>query len=52
MAPGGRGKGESDEDREHQRKYVQDSDQLFTEDGQKILDPETGFPAVPPTIGS
>jgi uncharacterized protein YukE len=50
MAPGGRGKGE--EDQEHQRKYVVDSDQLFTEDGQKLVDPETGYPAVPPTIGT
>ncbi len=50
MPPAGaRGKGE--EDSEHQRKYVQDSDALFTEEGDKLVDPETGYPAVPPTIG-
>ncbi len=50
MPPAGaRGKGE--EDRERQRKYVQDDDALFTEKGDKLVDPETGYPAVPPTIG-
>ncbi|WP_410666976.1 hypothetical protein [Amycolatopsis sp. cmx-4-68] len=50
MAPGaGRGKGE--EDREHQRKYVLDEDQLFDGD-DGLRDPETGYRAAPPTIGA
>ncbi|SEB38918.1 hypothetical protein SAMN04489727_1276 [Amycolatopsis tolypomycina] len=51
MAPGpGRGKG-SEEDQEHQRKYVLDTT-LFDEDGNEITDPVNGLPAVPPTIGT
>ncbi len=49
LAPGGRGK--TEEDREHQRKYVRDDDTLFTDDDREELDPVTGLPAVPPTIG-
>jgi hypothetical protein len=50
MAQGGRG-GKTDEDREHDRKYVLDEDTLFDEDG-KTVDPVTGLPVVPPTIGA
>jgi hypothetical protein len=48
MAPGGRGKKEDDE--EHQRKFVLDTDTLFGEEGRTV-DPVTGLPVVPPTIG-
>ncbi|WP_143268013.1 hypothetical protein [Amycolatopsis alba] len=51
MMPPGGARGKSEEDRERQRKYVQDDDALFTEKGDKLVDPETGYPAVPPTIG-
>ncbi|RJQ83752.1 hypothetical protein [Amycolatopsis panacis] len=51
-AGGGKGKGE--EDKEHQRKYVQDDDSAFDitddEDG-RLRDPRTGLPPTPPTIG-
>ncbi|MEV7043090.1 hypothetical protein [Amycolatopsis sp. NPDC051061] len=50
LAHGGRGKAE--EDREHHRKYVRDDDTLFTEDDREELDPVTGLPPVPPTIGA
>ena len=50
MAQGGRG-GKTEEDREHERKYVVDEDGLFDEDG-KTVDPVTGLPVVPPTIGA
>ncbi|SEP52435.1 hypothetical protein [Amycolatopsis saalfeldensis] len=50
MAQGGRG-GKTEEDREHERKYVLDDDGLFDEDG-KTVDPVTGLPPVPPTIGA
>ncbi|WP_370946984.1 hypothetical protein AB5J62_05355 [Amycolatopsis sp. cg5] len=46
MAPGARGKGE--EDSEHARKYGLEEVPFTTED----IDPETGYPVVPPTIGS
>ncbi|WP_410665849.1 hypothetical protein [Amycolatopsis sp. lyj-84] len=50
MAPGGRGKPE--EDKEHQRKYVLAEDTLFTEEDKKDVDPTTGLPPAPPTIGA
>jgi uncharacterized protein YukE len=51
MAPGtGRGKGE--EDREHKRKFVRNEDTLFTDEDRDNLDPTTGLPPVPPTIGA
>jgi uncharacterized protein YukE len=51
MAPGaGRGKGE--EDREHKRKFMVDEDTLFTDEDRQYLDPITGLPPVPPTIGA
>ncbi|WP_410626448.1 WXG100 family type VII secretion target [Amycolatopsis sp. cmx-8-4] len=51
MAPGaGRGKGE--DDREHKRKFMLDEDTLFTDEDRKHLDPTTGLPPVPPTIGA
>ncbi|MFF0149043.1 hypothetical protein ATK36_5265 [Amycolatopsis sulphurea] len=52
MGAGGRGKGE--EDKEHQRKYGVDDDSAFDitdDEGGRILDPRTGLPPVPPTIG-
>lgn len=52
MAGGGKGKGE--EDKEHQRKYGIDDDSAFSlvdENGERALDPRTGLPPTPPTIG-
>ncbi|MGW4490133.1 hypothetical protein ACWEOE_40770 [Amycolatopsis sp. NPDC004368] len=52
-AAGNKGKGE--EDAEHQRKYGIDDDSAFTliddADG-RLLDPHTGLPPTPPTIGA
>ncbi|WIX80431.1 hypothetical protein QRX50_06535 [Amycolatopsis carbonis] len=52
-AAGSKGKGE--EDAEHQRKYGIDDDSAFSllddEDG-RLLDPHTGLPPTPPTIGA
>ncbi|QYN24441.1 hypothetical protein [Amycolatopsis sp. DSM 110486] len=52
-AAGNKGKGE--EDAEHQRKYGIDDDSAFSllddEDG-RLLDPHTGLPPTPPTIGA
>ncbi|HWD03100.1 MAG TPA: hypothetical protein VG674_11680 [Amycolatopsis sp.] len=50
MAPGGRG-GKKGEDEKHERKYVLDEDVLFEGDSRPV-DPETGLPPVPPTIGA
>lgn len=52
MPHGGKG-GEKDEDQEHQRKYVLDDDEHFMlgEDGERVTDPRTGLPPVPPVIG-
>jgi hypothetical protein len=50
MGPGGRG-GKKDDDKEHQRKYVQDTETLFTDEDRKLPDPTTGLPPVPPVIG-
>lgn len=50
MAPGAREKKEEDE--EHQRKYVLDDDELFSdEDRDTLRDPETGMRPTPPVIG-
>ncbi|RJQ82184.1 hypothetical protein D5S19_22255 [Amycolatopsis panacis] len=51
-APGGKGKAE--EDKEHQRKYGVDDDSAFSltdDDGDRLVDPRTGLPPTPPTIG-
>ncbi|MBB4689692.1 hypothetical protein [Amycolatopsis jiangsuensis] len=51
-AAGGRGKDE--EDKEHQRKYGVDDDSAFSltdDDGGRLVDPRTGLPPTPPTIG-
>lgn len=50
-AAGGKGKGE--EDTEHERKYVLDEDEAFqlTEEGERLIDPNTGLPVAPPVIG-
>ncbi|GAA3554168.1 hypothetical protein GCM10022222_42290 [Amycolatopsis ultiminotia] len=48
------GKGKSEEDAEHQRKYGMDDDSAFSltdDDGGRLLDPRTGLPPTPPTIG-
>jgi hypothetical protein len=52
---GGGQKAEGSEDEEHQRKFVMEDDsafQLNNEDGQKVIDPRTGLPLVPPVIGT
>lgn len=52
MGQGGRGA--SEEDEEHQRKYVLEDDahfQLTDEDGEKYVDPRTGMSPVTPVIG-
>ncbi|MYW90559.1 hypothetical protein G3I59_07980 [Amycolatopsis rubida] len=52
MAGAGKGKGE--EDKVHQRKYGIDDDSAFSlvdENGERALDPRTGLPPTPPTIG-
>ena len=51
-APHG-GKGGESEDKEHQRKYVLEDDEAFQldGDGERITDPRTGLPPVPPVIG-
>ncbi|WP_326567689.1 hypothetical protein VSH64_38595 [Amycolatopsis rhabdoformis] len=52
---GGANRGKGEEDAEHQRKYGIDDDSAFTliddEDG-RLLDPHTGLPPTPPTIGA
>ncbi|MFF0145427.1 hypothetical protein [Amycolatopsis sulphurea] len=51
VAPAG-GKGESD--KEHQRKYGVDDDSVLSltdGDGERLVDPRTGLPPTPPTIG-
>lgn len=50
MAPG-MGRGAKEEDKERQRKYVQD-ESMFPETDKKDVDPTTGLPPVPPTIGA
>lgn len=51
---GGAGRGQGGDDSEHQRKYVQDTNEVFqfTEDGEHLRDPETGHSVAPPTIGA
>jgi len=52
MGGAGRG-GQGGDDQEHQRQYVQATDEAFqlTEDGQVLRDPNTGHVITPPTIG-
>ncbi|WP_166677702.1 hypothetical protein [Amycolatopsis arida] len=52
MAPAAGGGGKSS-DSDHQRKYVQPSDEHFVlvTDGEKLRDPETGMAVTPPTLG-
>ncbi|MFF0147243.1 hypothetical protein ATK36_2754 [Amycolatopsis sulphurea] len=53
MGVGG-GKGKGEEDAEHQRKYGVEDDSAFSltdNDGERLLDPRTGLPPTPPTIG-
>ncbi|EME52933.1 hypothetical protein H074_31472 [Amycolatopsis decaplanina DSM 44594] len=45
------GRGAKDEDRERTRKYVQD-ESLFPRADTNDVDPTTGLPPVPPTIGA
>jgi hypothetical protein len=49
---GGKGKGE--EDKEHSRKYGLDDDSAFSlvdENGDPLVDPNTGMSVAPPTLG-
>lgn len=52
MGPMGGAGGGRGEDQEHQRKYIQDSDEWFKperdEDGGIMRDPTTGFVVLPP----
>lgn len=47
------GKGNGEEDAEHQRKYILDDDEPFqlTDEGERLIDPTTGLPVAPPVIG-
>ncbi|WP_027943066.1 hypothetical protein [Amycolatopsis taiwanensis] len=47
------GKGNGEEDAEHQRKYILDDDEAFqlTAEGERLVDPVTGLPVTPPVIG-
>ncbi|MBK1788515.1 hypothetical protein [Prauserella cavernicola] len=50
---GGAGRGRGSDDEEHQRQYVQDTDEAFslTDDDEPLRDPNTGAVVTPPTIG-
>ncbi|WP_328604952.1 hypothetical protein OG943_33655 [Amycolatopsis sp. NBC_00345] len=51
---GGMGAGrKGEEDEEHERKYIQSDDELFlaADDGQRLVDPQTGMAASPAVIG-
>ncbi|MEY7970978.1 hypothetical protein AB8O38_03130 [Saccharomonospora xinjiangensis] len=49
---GAGGRGQGAEDSEHQRNYVQDTDEAFSFDGDdELRDPQTGQMIMPPTIG-
>jgi len=50
MGAGG-GRGKSEEDAEHNRKYVLDTDDIFAGEDAAI-DPATGLRATPPTLGA
>ncbi len=51
MAPAA-GRGKTEEDTEHKRKYGLDDRSLFTDEDGKTVDPVTGLPVAPPTIGA
>lgn len=51
IAPGA-GRGAKEEETEHRRKYIQDEDTLFTDEDKMQVDPTTGLPPAPPTIGA
>ncbi|MGH3951722.1 MAG: hypothetical protein ACRDSE_21835, partial [Pseudonocardiaceae bacterium] len=55
MMGAGAGRGQGGEDSEHQRKYIQENDDLFKpeldENGGIWRDPLTGYPVMPPVIG-
>ena len=40
------------EDREHKRKYIRDDRSVFADDVGELVDPRTGLPPTPPTIGT
>ncbi|WP_406640818.1 hypothetical protein [Amycolatopsis sp. WGS_07] len=47
-------RGKDDEAKDHHRKYGLDNDSAFAltdEDGERVVDPRTGLPPTPPTIG-
>jgi hypothetical protein len=53
MGGAGAGRGGQGGDEEHQRQYVQATDEAFalTENGEVLRDPTTGNVVAPPTIG-
>jgi hypothetical protein len=54
MGGAGGQKGTGAEDEEHQRKYGLDDDSAFSlvdEVGERLVDPNTGLPVTPPTLG-
>jgi hypothetical protein len=54
MGGAGGHKGTGAEDEEHQRKYGLDDDSAFSlvdEEGERLVDPNTGLPVTPPTLG-
>jgi hypothetical protein len=54
MGGAGGHKGTGAEDAEHQRKYGLDDDSAFSlvdEVGERLVDPNTGLPVTPPTLG-
>ncbi|MFG1646689.1 hypothetical protein ACGFMK_40985 [Amycolatopsis sp. NPDC049252] len=51
VAPAGTTRGSSEDD-EHQRKYVRDDASAFAVDDDELVDPDTGFGPVQPTIGT
>ncbi|MGW4394560.1 hypothetical protein ACWEHA_04665 [Amycolatopsis nivea] len=53
LAPS-RGKGKDEDSKDHHRKYGLETDSAFSltdEDGDRTVDPRTGLPPTPPTIG-
>ncbi|MEV5718513.1 hypothetical protein AB0L41_31895 [Amycolatopsis mediterranei] len=40
------------EDREHKRKYIHDDSSVFADTVDELVDPRTGLPPTPPTIGT
>ncbi|MGH3519417.1 MAG: hypothetical protein ACRDQ7_18765, partial [Haloechinothrix sp.] len=56
MGAGGAGRGQGAEDKDHQRRYGLDTEldvdlHVKDEHGERMIDPVTGMPVVPPVIG-